>query len=184
MLTATLVLSHPRWLWLTVLTLLLALALLVWSYRSAPAGWVRSACLVLKVLGLAALLACLLEPLWSSQRARPGANLFAIVADNSQGLQIKDRGATRNRGEVLRDLLDPQNGSWQAKLEENFELRRYLFDARLQGTKDFSELAFDGRSSGIGTALRTLTERYRGRPLAGVLLMTDGNATDLRAPPD
>jgi uncharacterized membrane protein len=184
MFTATLVLSNPRWLWLTVLTLLLAVALLVWSYRSAPAGWVRSTCLALKILGLAALLACLLEPLWSSQRARPGANLFAIVADNSQGLQIKDRGATRNRGEVLRDLLDPQNASWQAKLEENFELRRYLFDARLQGTKDFSELAFDGRSSAIGTALRTLTERYRGRPLAGVLLLTDGNATDLRAAPD
>jgi uncharacterized membrane protein len=184
MLTATLVLSHPRWLWLAALTLLLALALLVWSYRSTPAGWVRWTCLALKVLGLAALLTCLLEPLWSSQRARPGANLFAIIADNSQGLQIKDRGATRNRGEVLRDLLDPQNGAWQAKLEENFELRRYLFDARLQGTKDFSELAFDGRSSAIGTALRTLSERYRGRPLAGVLLLTDGNATDLRAAPD
>jgi uncharacterized membrane protein len=138
----------------------------------------------LKVLGLAALLTCLLEPLWSGQRARPGANLFAIVADNSQGLQIKDRGETRNRGEVLRDILDPQRGAWQGKLEENFELRRYLFDARLQGIKDFNELVFDGRSSAIGTALRTLTERYRGRPLAGVLLLTDGNATDIHAVPD
>ena len=32
--------------------------------------------------------------------------------------------------------------------------------------------------------LRTLTERYQGRPLAGVLLLTDGNATDLPALPD
>src|SRR5258708_3833234 len=140
MLSATLVLSRPHWLWLAALTLLLALALLVWSYRSTPAGPIRWTCLILKVLGLAALLTCLLEPLWSGQRARPGANLFAIVADNSQGLQIKDRGETRNRGEVLRDLLDPQKGAWQGKLEENFELRRYFFDARLQGTRDFSEL--------------------------------------------
>jgi uncharacterized membrane protein len=184
MFTATLVLSHPHWLWLVGLTLVLAVALLVWSYRSTPVGPIRWTCLLLKVLGLAALLTCLLEPLWSGQRARPGANLFAIVADNSQGLQIKDRGETRNRGEVLRDLLDPQKGAWQGKLEENFELRRYFFDARLQGSRDFSELVFDGRSSAIGTALRTLSERYRGRPLAGVLLMTDGNATDLRAAPD
>jgi hypothetical protein len=27
------------------------------------------------------------------QRARPGANMLAIVADNSQGLQIKDPGS-------------------------------------------------------------------------------------------
>lgn len=181
---ATIVLSNPHWLWLAILTLLLAFGLLVWSYRSAPVGWIRWPCLALKILGLAALVTCLLEPLWSGQHARPGANLFATVADNSQGLQIKDRGATRNRGEMLRDLLDPQKRDWQTRLEENFELRRYLFDARLQGTKDFSELAFDGRSSAIGAALRTLGERYRGRPIAGVLLLTDGNATDLRAAPD
>src|SRR5215813_12053066 len=140
MFTATLVLSHPHWLWLVGLTLLFAVGLLAWCYRAAPAGPIRWICLFLKVLGLTALLTCLLEPPWSGQRARPGANLFAIVADNSQGLQIKDRGEIRNRGEVLRDLLDPQKGAWHTKLEENFELRRYLFDARLQGTKDFSEL--------------------------------------------
>jgi uncharacterized membrane protein len=49
----------------------------------------------------------------------------------------------------------------------------------LQATNDFHELAFDGRSTALGSALRTLTERFQGRPLAGVLLFTDGNATDL-----
>src|SRR5207247_2999233 len=62
--------------------------------------------------------------------------------------------------------------------------RRYFFDARLQSTKDFSELAFDGRASAIATTLRTIAERYRNRPLAGVLLLTDGNATDIHGVPD
>ena len=31
----------------------------------------------------------------------------------------------------------------------------------------------------MGAALRGLAERYKGQPLAGVLLLTDGNATDL-----
>jgi uncharacterized membrane protein len=184
MLAATIVFSNPHWLWPGIIALVLALALLIWSYHSTPAGAIRWACLALKVLGLAALLTCLLEPMWSTQRARPGANLFAIIADNSQGLQIKDHGETRNRGEALRELLDPQKNRWIEGLEQGFELRRYLFDARLQGTKDFSELVFDGRSTAMGAALRTLSERYRGRPLAGVLLLTDGNATDLRAAPD
>src|SRR5712675_1604162 len=105
---ATLIFSGWNWLWLAAGALGIGLLLLVWSYRAAPPGMIRWVCLGLKLLGLAALALCLLEPLWSGQRARPGANLFAVVADNSQGLQIKDRGATRSRAEGLRDLLNPQ----------------------------------------------------------------------------
>ncbi|HYG33802.1 MAG TPA: hypothetical protein VEC99_03400, partial [Clostridia bacterium] len=181
---ATLIFSNWTWLWPVCGLLGLALVFLVWSYWRAPAGPVRWVCPALKTLGLVALALCLLEPLWSGQRARSGANLFAIVADNSQGLQIKDRGASQSRGEMLRKLLNPQQGNWQGALEENFEVRRYFFDARVQTTRDFAELDFDGRASAIGSSLRTLAERYRGRPLAGILLLSDGNATDLRGIPD
>lgn len=184
MFLASLTFSGWNWLWPAAGAMSVALLLLIWNYRSAPRGIVRWVCLGLKLLGLVALALCLLEPLWSGQRAKPGSNLLAIVADNSQGLQIKDRGETRSRGELLRDLLDPQRTSWQGTLEENFEVRRYFFDARLQTTKDFSELVFDGRASAIGATLRTLAERYRNRPLAGILLLTDGNATDLRSAPE
>jgi len=184
MFLASLTFSGWNWLWPVAGAMCVALLLLIWNYRAAPRGIVRWVCLGLKLLGLAALAVCLLEPLWSGQRAKPGANLLAIVADNSQGMQIKDRGETRSRGEVLRDLLDPQRARWQGTLEENFEVRRYFFDARLQTTKDFGELVFDGRASAIGATLRTLAERYRNRPLAGVLLLTDGNATDLQTAPE
>src|SRR5436309_15971988 len=166
---ATLIFSNWNSLWFAVAATGLALATLLWSYLRAARGGVGWVCLGLKMLGFAALGCCLLEPLWSGQRARPGSNLFAIVADNSQGLQIKDRGEIRTRGEFLRTLLDSQHANWQQTLEQNFDLRRYFFDARLQATKDFSELIFDGRASAIGSTLRTLAERYRGRPLAGVL---------------
>src|SRR5512143_3968931 len=149
---ATLVFSGWNWLWFAVAILAAALLLLLWNYRATPGGPLRWLCAGLKILGLCALAFCLLEPLWSGQRAKPGANLFAIVADNSQGLQIKDRGATRSRGDGLRELLNPQDSRWLGTLEENFELRRYFFDARLQTTKDFSELNFDGRASAIGSA--------------------------------
>jgi uncharacterized membrane protein len=152
----------------------------LWNYHSALAGALRWVCLGLKMLAVAALAFCLLEPLWSGQRVRPGANLFAVVADNSHGLQIKDRSQTRSRGEWLRDLLNPNRDGWQATLEENFKVHRYTFDSRLQGVRDFGQLAFDGRASALGGALRTLAERFRGRPLAGALVFTDGNATDLR----
>jgi uncharacterized membrane protein len=184
MLLASLIFSGWNWLWFAAGGLAVGLPLAIWSYWSVPSGISRMLCPVLKIMGLTALAFCLLEPLWSSQRARPGANLFAVVADNSQGLQIKDRGAVRTRGEILRELLNSQNATWWGTLEENFDVRRYFFDSRLQATKDFSELAFDGRASAIGYSLRTIADRYRGQPLAGILLLTDGNATDLPAPPD
>ncbi len=171
--------SGWNWLWPSVAFLGVAAIVLAWSYRASAAQPLRGVCLALKITGIVALALCLLEPLWLGQRPRQGANLFAVVADNSAGLQIHDRGATASRGDGLRALVDPSAAGWQSMLGDTFELRRYLFDARLQATNDFHELAFDGRSSSLGSALRTLTERFQGRPLAGVLLFTDGNATDL-----
>ncbi|MBI5767542.1 MAG: hypothetical protein HZA93_07085 [Verrucomicrobia bacterium] len=181
----SLTISAWNWLWPAIGFAAVVAFALVWSYRASPASTVRWGCLALKLAAVAALAVCLLEPLWVNQRARPGANLFAVVADNSQGLQIKDRGETKTRGEQLRALVDPRAAGWQAALADNFDLRRYLFDARLQATQDFRELAFDGRATALASSLRTVAERFQGRPLAGVLLFTDGNATDLAgAAPD
>ena len=176
----SLLISGRAWLWPMAIFLAFALGLIAWAYRREAANpAVRAACAALKLLGLLTLAACVLEPLWSGQRARPGANLFAILADNSQGMQIKDRGATRSRADFLRSLLTANSAAWPAKLEDNFQLRRYYFDSRLQSTRDFSEMSFDGRASSIGAALRNIAERSQGQPLSGVLLLTDGNATDL-----
>ena len=177
---AIIVLSGRAWL-VPCLAALAGLAgALIWaSRRNAAERWVSVVCGSLKLAGVAALASCLLEPLWVSQRARPGANVFALLADDSQSLQIKDDGQRRSRGELLREQLvaDPQG--WQSALEQTFQVRRYTFDSRLQNTRDFSDLKFDGRASALGGALRTAMDRWRGQPVAGVLLFTDGNATDL-----
>lgn len=177
---ATLLFSGRNWLWPGLAFFILALLILLWGYwRTSVARGPRAAAYFLKTLGFGALILCLLEPLWSGNRARPGANLFAILADNSQGMQIRDRGETKSRADQLRALVTDDQSDWQLKLGQDFEVRRYLFDTHLQQTKDFSELAFEGRATSLGSSLRTLAERYQGRPLAGVLLFTDGNATDL-----
>jgi uncharacterized membrane protein len=177
---AALLISGREWLWPVALFLAVALGVLAWAYRRASTdGVLRGVCFGLKLLGMLLLAGCVLEPLWSGQRARPGSNLFIVLADNSQGMQIKDHGATQSRGDFLHGLLGSDKATWLEELEENFQLRRYFFDSRLQSTRNYSELSFDGRASSIGTALRNIRDRYQGQPLAGVLLMTDGNATDM-----
>lgn len=179
MLAAALIWGGGQWSWFVIVFSGLALLLLGWSYWRAPRGPWRWLCLLLKALGFAALALCLLEPLGSGQRAKPGANVLALLADDSQSLQLKDRGETQTRGQLLAGLLDRKQQRWQDGLDANFEVRRYTFGERLEATEDFSVLRFEGRSSALGSALRTIAERCRGRPVAGVLVFTDGNATDI-----
>jgi uncharacterized membrane protein len=175
------VFSGGAWRAPVLFVLLTLAAALVWAgHRSAVARWTRIGCGLLKLAGVLALSLCLLEPLSVRQRARPGANVFALIADNSQSLKtVKDAGELQSRGDILRERLVGGATAWQSVLEENFQVRRYLFDSRLQSTRDFSELNFEGRSTALGNALQTAIENWRGQPVAGVLLFTDGNATDM-----
>src|SRR5215470_519843 len=70
---ASLILGGRQLLPVAAMMLLVGVLLLLWSYRSAPKGFVSWVCLFLKLFGFAALTACLLEPLWSGQHARQGA---------------------------------------------------------------------------------------------------------------
>lgn len=166
---------------LTVVLLLLVVSfvLVVRSYlRVSGDPAVRYLAPIFKILAVVTILFCLLEPLRSGQRVRPGANLFLILADNSQSLTIKDPGANQTRGEQLKSVLNDENQSWQVRLGQDFEVRRYLFDSRLQNVNDFAGLAFDRSLTSLNGVLNSLKDRFRNRPVAGVLLLTDGIATD------
>jgi uncharacterized membrane protein len=171
------------WVWAAGALLLAILILLVWSYRRVPqTGGTATIALGLKLLGVLALALCLVEPLWSGRRAKSGANMFIVVADNSSGMNIRDTDAVQSRGEILQGILQAGETGWRAAISDNFQLRQYLFDSRLRRTENFADLSFDGKASALGATLQTLAQRYRGRPLAGILLLTDGCATDADEP--
>ena len=180
MLLGLITIPASRWIWPGVAVLVVTLVLLLWSYRRAPqVGIAQRIALFLKLAGVFVLVLCLIEPLASGRRAKSGANLFVVLADNSAGMSVRDRGDAESRGEILHAALQTAQTDWLAALSEDFQVRQYVFDSRLRRTTDFSELVFDGKTTAIGAVLRTLADRYRDRPLAGVLLMTDGAATDV-----
>jgi hypothetical protein len=174
----SLVWGSPAWSWAALALAALGAVALAWSYWRAPSTTgVKLVAATLKTLGLAGLALCLVEPLLNGTRARRGANMFAIVADNSQSMAIHDRDAPHSRGEQMRTLLK-LDSAWQARLSEDFDTRRFAFDAHLRSVDDFAGLAFDGGRSSLGSTLNSISRRFQGLPLAGVLLVTDGNGTD------
>ena len=137
----------------------------------------RVACAVLKGVGFAALALSLVEPLLTGSRPRRGANAFVILADNSQSLLIKDDQTSQTRGEWVRDLLAKES-PWKTRLGQDFDVRNYVFDSHLRAVDGLDALTFEGTGSALTTSLSALSRRFHGLPLAGVLLVTDGNRPD------
>jgi len=176
---ASVIWGSLAWAWPAVLLAAAAFAALLWGYGGGPVSpLVRSAGFALKALGIAALGVCLLEPLSSGTRPRPGANLFVVLADDSQSLTIRDSGASQGRAETLRRLLDDK-APWLVRLGQDFDVRKYRFAERLSRLENAGELAAAGTASALAGSLDTIARRFRDRPVAGVLLLSDGSATDL-----
>jgi len=170
-------LTGTEWLWPAIGLFTTVAAMLVWSYRvRVPQPGLRAACIGLKLLGVALLLLCLLNP--ATSKPKPGANFLAVMADNSRGLNVRDRNASDTRAETLLKLLGKADNGWQKSSSEFFQLRRYAFDEHLRQVAGFRSLHFDGNASAIHGALDRLAGRFNGQPLAGVLMFTDGIATD------
>lgn len=177
-LMATLTWGSPGWIVPIAVGAGLVAVLVVLSYsrRGMPAS-ARSAAALLKLAAVAALAVCALEPLFNGTRPRPGANSFLVAVDNSHSLAVTDRPGRPSRGEQLRNVLR-DDAPWLARLGQDFDVRRYFIDTRLRSTDSYRILSFDGQATALRSSLATIAQQFRGRPVAGVLLVTDGNATD------
>ena len=175
----SLIWGSPQWMTGAMVLLGIAATTILWSYvRAGTKRPVKIVAAALKALGFTALAISLLDPLWTGTRPLRGANAFVILVDNSQSLKIRDDNTTATRGEWLRDVLR-QEAPWRTRLGQDFDVRDYVFDTHLRGVDGFDDLTFDGTGTALTASLGALCKRFRGLPLAGVLLFTDGNRTDV-----
>lgn len=176
---ASLVWGDPSWILPAIVVAGVGLLVALWVSRNRLAA--LGLATLCRVFGWALICACLINPLWSSARPRRGANVLAVITDTSRShlVNVAD-GQTRadllkevlNRGE----LSDP-NG-WINRIDQDFELQRYAVSDRLQRVDSFENQEFDRPASNLCSALEQLQQRFAGQPLAGIVLLTDGNATD------
>ena len=179
----TLVWGAQHWVPIAAGIIVVFLALLVWGYWRAGSGrWLGLVGGTLKLIGVAILLVCLLEPLLGGNRAKPGENLFVVLTDNSQSMTLRDRDASQTRAEQVEALMG-DGASWLTRLRQDFDVRLHAFDAQLHAagagsTTQPVDALFSGRASNLIAALEQIARRYQGRPLAGVMVLSDGVATD------
>ncbi|HUP78242.1 MAG TPA: hypothetical protein VM260_06715, partial [Pirellula sp.] len=172
------VFGNPEWVYAVVSVAALLAVFTLWSYRRSrmPIKW-RVIGIALRIAGIALLLICLLEPLGSLQRPKSQANVFAVLMDNSQSMGILLREASKGGRLDLEPSLS-DDAAWQRKLSDDYRLRRYVFATAVEPVDSFAGRISAGNESALFQSLQSLGDRYQGQPLAGVLLFSDGNATD------
>ncbi len=172
----SLVVGAPSWIVPAIGVASILAALVLWSYaRTQANGSVRLLAATLKTVAIFSLAACLLEPLFSGTRPRPGANAIAVIVDSSESMNV--------RPDLARELIGSLHATseWQTRLAQDFDLRNYTFDQQLRSVDNFNGLVFNGTGSSLKSAISTVVERLRKRPTAGVILFSDGNGTDWKS---
>ncbi|RYD25735.1 MAG: hypothetical protein EOP87_23905, partial [Verrucomicrobiaceae bacterium] len=93
-------------------------------------------------------------------------------------MTIKDRADGKSHAERLKEAMGPADSGWRKELADLFTVDHFTFDSRLRKHPADPPMDFKGTASSLAGALDALRGRYEGRPLAGVLVLTDGSPTD------
>ncbi len=126
----------------------------------------------LRFLALLSLVLVLMRPVVHQSTVDGRDVVVPILVDNSRSMAIDDADGAR-RIDAARDFVKSQ---LLPALDGRFQVDVLSFGESLApATAD--SLSATARRSDLGSALAAIQERYRGRPVAGVVLVSDGADT-------
>ncbi len=158
----------------------LAVVLLIYRRTTAPVRPLWHILLIaLRVLAIAIVAFCLLEPVLSVSTVVPQKSSVLVLVDDSESMAIAD-GATGSSGttrlqQVANWLGDgAAANSILARLNQNFRIETYRFSADVEPLARLTDLRGKGASTNIASALEFAANQARQGALSGVVLVSDG----------
>ena len=185
----------PGWVWLIIVSACVGVA--IWSYSRLDAERrLRGGLASIRAILLLVLAICISGPMLELPRERVEPDWVAVLVDRSRSMQVRDgdqtaQGERSRREEVLQGILSDAGQPWR----EPGDSRRILWLGFDEGVSQLESRASDGEPEGspvvvgepngwrtrIGTALEETLRRTTGRPLAGIVVISDGRTEE---PPD
>jgi uncharacterized membrane protein len=159
--------------WWGALLIAIVTGVIAWlAYgRSAVPRPRRDLLIALRFVTLAALVLFLLGPVRVSNEGLRDV-FVPILVDVSRSMSIDDadgqRRIDRARELLTRDLLPALSSQFRVEVLE--------FGERLRDARP-ADLAATDRASDLSGAIASVRERYRGRPVAGIVVLSDGGET-------
>jgi len=160
------------WPWLAG-AVLLACAAVLWSLLRGVRSRRRILVLgLLRALMLAVLALMLLQPQRRHDEVTTLRPQLAVLVDSSESMVDPVDGNQPTRARKAMVFFDSKS---LAKAAQDFDLRIFRFDSALaEQNEPLKNWQFNGASTHLQDALVQLEERFRGQPLAGILLLSDG----------
>lgn len=174
--------ASPMPWWLAVLVAAAIAGLAFFSYRRplVPLSASQRAVLIaLRGLALTAVVLFLCRPIVTSPPSSARDVVVPILVDVSRSMRVADeQGGSRiaRAAELVQRELLP-------RLSPEFKLELHGVGETLTPTAP-DRLNADARQSDLTGALAAVRERYRGRPVAGIVIVSDGGDTGRPAAPD
>lgn len=158
----------PGW---AVAAVILAAAIVAWmAYRRVPIVPARRGALsALRFLTLLWIAVCLMRPMVRSADGHAQDAVVAVLVDGSRSMGLADLDGAR-RIDRARDFIA---GDLLPALSPRFRTEVLRFGERL-APADAGNLSASDRRTELGAALEAVRDRYRGRPIAGIILVSDG----------
>ncbi len=126
----------------------------------------------LRFVTLVALVVLLMRPVAHSEADAARDAVVPILVDTSRSMGLQDAGG-RTRIDRVRDLV---TGELLPAIGRRFQVETLAFGEGLRLTSP-SDLSATGRRSDLAEAITAVRERYRGKPIAGIVLLSDGGDT-------
>lgn len=163
----------PAWVILALGALSLGAAVMSYLWSTRPIPTRRRWLLVgLRAVAVVAAMIVLLRPSATLESVSVEKAAVALVLDGTGSMVVEDAGDDQPRIDRLRESLS-ENERLVDRLGATYRLERYAMDRDAQPVERF-DFRTDGRGTDIAASLETLLSKVRGRPYAGVVLMTDG----------
>jgi len=158
----------PNRLWVIVVTILVAVAVLYWNFK-----WIKrkkGLFFILRLTVYLLLIFLLFEPVRIIEEKPAEKPSVAFLIDTSSSMALKD---PISRFSLVKEFL---KGPLVEGLKEKYDLLFFTFasTSRRTAVEEVLQLIPEESSTDIGQALDVLEEELRGQRLAGLFLLTDG----------
>src|SRR4051794_13908787 len=157
----------PGW---ALVLVVIAAAVVAWlAYRRVPLSTRRRHALAtLRLVTLLWLILCLMRPVTRASEDTRDA-IVPILVDASRSMGLADADG-RRRIDVARSLVERQ---LLPAIAPRFQAELLRFGDSVSAAEP-SMLSATDRRTALGVALQAVRDRYRGRPVAGIVLVSDG----------
>ncbi len=174
--------NSPFLFWGLLTFLILSLITFYYLSKIYSSNQFKAISLGIRIVALCLVFLPFFEPSLLSPDVIPNENFIAVMVDHSASMGIPDGYFGDSRYEDVRKILYHEDNEILSELERDFKIRYYAFSGSATRIDSLSNLTPQGIETNLTASFQRVLSDFKGLPLAGIVLFTDGGDNSLENP--